>query len=89
MKYQIEKDATGLSIQASVPPEQQKALLDEFAKCAAGTCSCPSPQYDKLQAIAVASTAVGVSVRLNAKTGETIDQQDIERCLDHTAKAIV
>lgn len=86
MKHTLEATAQGLRINAQVPPEQQQSLLDEFAKCAAGTCSCPSPQYEKLAAIDVNSGPEGVTVDLQVKPGEMIDPADIEQCLEHTAK---
>lgn len=84
MKYQLDQTAEGLRIEACVVPEQQARLLEEFGKCAAGTCSCPSTQYDKLASIQVSQGAQGVSVDLKAKPGENIDVEDIQRCLDHT-----
>jgi hypothetical protein len=88
MEYKLKATAEGLNVSAAVPAEQQAKLLEEFGKCAAGTCSCPSTQYDKLASIDVKQTADGVSVDLKAKAGETIDQGDIARCLDHTANLI-
>lgn len=88
MKYSVGQTSDGLRVDAAVPVEQQAKLLVEFAKCAAGTCSCPSTQYEKLASINVKQTDVGVSVDLKAKDGETIDQDDIARCLDHTANLI-
>jgi hypothetical protein len=88
MKYQINENADGLRIQATGSPEQQKTLLNEFQKCAAGTCSCPSTQYEKLQSIDVTPNATGLTVQLKAKSGDVIDRQDIERCLDHTSNLI-
>lgn len=88
MKHAIESTDGGLRIHAEVPPARQQALLDEFAKCAAGTCSCPSPQYAKVEALAVTSQADGVTVDLRVKAGEVIDVADVERCLDHTGAVI-
>lgn len=88
MKYDIKETAAGLAINAQVPPEQQAKLLEEFNKCASGTCSCPSTQYDKLAAIDVQQSAEGVNVALTVKAGEVIDKADIQRCLDHTAAHI-
>ncbi|HMX11220.1 MAG TPA: hypothetical protein PKE61_09970 [Burkholderiaceae bacterium] len=88
MKHRIESTDGGLCIHADVPPERQQALLDEFAHCAAGTCSCPSPQYAKVEALAVTPGADGVTVELQVKPGEVIDMADIERCLEHTGRLI-
>jgi hypothetical protein len=88
MRYSVDQTSDGLRVNAVVSPEQQAKLLEEFGKCAAGTCSCPSTQYDKLASIDVTQTVDGVSVDLKAKSGELIDRSDIERCLDHTASLV-
>jgi hypothetical protein len=88
MKYSVDQTSDGLRVEAEVPAEQQARLLEEFGKCATGTCSCPSTQYDKLASIDVMQTADGVSVHLKAKTGEVIDGDDIKRCLDFTAESM-
>ena len=88
MKHSIEQTSEGLRINASVTPEKQNELLEEFAKCAGGTCSCPTPQYAKVQSIDVTGHATGVTVNLKIKPGEAIDVAVIEQCLDHTAKQI-
>ncbi len=86
MKHTIERTADGLRISAAAPQSQQQGLLDELAKCAAGTCSCPTPQYEKLSAIDVKAEADQVTVDLKVKPGEQIDTADIEKCLAHTAQ---
>lgn len=88
MKFSVSPTTTGLKVDAEVTPEHQSRLLEEFGKCAAGTCSCPSTQYGKLSNINVTQTNNGVSVELTAKMGETIDQNDIHRCLEHTASIV-
>ena len=88
MKYSMTETSNGLSVNATVGKEQQAQLLSEFGKCAAGTCTCPSTQYDKLEAINVQQTDEGVKVDLTAKAGEKIDLSDISRCLDHTAQLL-
>lgn len=88
MKHTLERTQSGLRITARVATDKQSALLAEFNKCASGTCSCPTPQYGKLQAIDVQAQPGVVSVELTAKAGEIIDAQDIERCLEHTAKQV-
>lgn len=85
MKHTIEQTAGGLRINAEAPQDKQQGLLEELAKCAAGTCSCPTPQYEKLSAIDVNADASGVTVDLKVKPGEQIDTADVEKCLQHTA----
>lgn len=86
MKHTIEQTPDGLRISAEAPHDKQRRLLDELAKCAAGTCSCPTPQYEKLSAIDVKAEPSGVTVDLKGKPGEQIDGADIEKCLQHTAQ---
>jgi len=85
MDYSIKQDSGGINIKAKVTESQQQQLLEELQKCAKGQCACPSPQYEKLQSIEISQDATGVSVDLKAKVGQTIDEADIARCLDHTA----
>lgn len=71
-----------------MPTEQRDALQTELAKCAAGACSCPPTHYAKLQSIQVTPSAEGFSVNLLPKSGETVDRNEVERCLEHTAVLI-
>ncbi len=88
MKHAIEQTSEGLRITAETPQDKQQGLLDELGKCAAGTCSCPSPQYEKLSAIDVSADANAVIVNLKVKPGEQVDRADIEKCLEHTARQV-
>jgi len=88
MTYRIDPTADGLHIDVATPAHKQQALMQEFGKCASGNCSCPSPQYEKLEAIDVQAGADGVQVNLKAKPGEILDAGDIAKCLDHTLKAV-
>jgi hypothetical protein len=86
VKHSIETNPNGVTIRVEAPPEKQSALLEELAKCAAGTCTCPTPQYDKLQSIHIVPQATGVTVTLQANPGEQVNLVDIEHCLDHTTR---
>lgn len=88
MDYKIDEKVDGLHIDASVAPKTQQKLMEEMARCAAGTCSCPSTQYEKLEKIEVVPGQNGGSINLKAKSGEIIDRADIEKCLEHTAKIV-
>lgn len=88
MDYTISERSDGLHIEASVQDQSQQKLMAELGKCAAGTCSCPSSQFDKLERIEVAPKAGGVAIDLKAKPGETIDRDAIEKCLAHTTRLI-
>lgn len=85
MDYSIKQNSGGINIKARVQANQQQQFLEELQKCAQGQCTCPSPQYEKLQSIEISHDATGVSVDLKAKAGQNIDEADIARCLEHTA----
>lgn len=87
MTSSIEPTEDGLRITATVPKDKQQAMLAELEKCAAGTCSCPTPQYEKMSSINVTAGDNGVTVDLKVKAGEQVDMADIQKCLKHTAKA--
>ena len=86
MKHAIEPTADGLRIRADVDPAHQPALLAELGRCATGHCSCPTPQYAKVEAMEVAADATGVTVDLRVRAGESIDEADIARCLEHAGR---
>lgn len=88
MKSSIEPTEDGLRITAAVPKDQQQAMLAAFEKCAAGTCSCPTPQYEKMASINVTAGDEGVTVDLKVKPGEQVDMADIQKCLDHTSQQL-
>ena len=88
MKHTVETTSDGIRIDASVRGDQQQQLLEEFAKCAAGSCSCPTPQYEKVQSMDFQPQPGGVIVNLQVKPGEAIDVADIEQCLEHTARLV-
>ncbi len=85
MKHAIETTEQGLDIRIEDVGEQRPQVLAALQACAEGRCACPTPQYAKLDAIAIRETPQGVAVTLRAKTGETIDAGEVERCLDWTA----
>lgn len=85
MKVSVQGDATSLQISMAEVGDQQAALLQSLQACAEGRCSCPTPEYAKLQSIDVQPGADGIEVTLVAKPGEQIDRTAIDQCLDHTA----
>lgn len=86
MEHTIKQTNEGARINVIVEAEKQNLIIQEFTKCAAGTCSCPSPQYEKLESVSVSTQGSTITVDLKVLEGQVIDFADIERCLDHTAK---
>ncbi len=84
MKSQITKQASGLSISVEQVGDSQQALLDAFQECEEGRCSCKTSEYEKLDSIDVRSVGDGIQIRLEPRSGETIDESVVRGCLDYT-----
>jgi hypothetical protein len=88
MKYAIKGRPQGLEIEIEDLGNKQQQVLESLQACAEGKCSCPTSQYEKLDAIQISPSPGSVSIELKAKAGETIKQYDIEKCLDYTAEQV-
>ena len=88
MKYEVHKTKEGVTIQAEAVGEQQMALLEEFGKCANGTCSCQSTEYKKIASLKTELSESGVTVKLTAKEGEVIDTDAVNHCLTSTVNKL-
>ncbi len=84
MKYLIKPEGSDLKITVEQLGDKQAALMEELKACAEGRCSCPTPQYSKLEAIDIKPGTDKVEIALKAKPGEKIDQADIAKCLEET-----
>jgi len=85
MELDIKLTDQGLRVKASMQPEQAKKMLDELAKCANGTCSCKSVDYEKLDSMQVSQTDVGWTLDLTAKSGQDLNPSLVAECLNHTS----
>lgn len=88
MEFDIKLIDQGLQVKAKVSPEQAQKLMEEFAKCANGTCSCQTTEYEKLDSMQVSQTDSGLTLDLKAKVGQTFDPSCVSQCLDHTAAQV-
>jgi len=88
MKYAIKGKPEGLEIKVEQLGDKQQKVFESLQACAEGKCSCPTSQYQKLDAIEISPGSDSVSIDLKAKKGETIKQADIERCLEYTAERL-
>lgn len=84
MKVSVQGDDQALQISLAEVGDQKAELMQSLQACAEGRCSCPTPEYAKLQSIDVQPGADGVEVTLLAKAGEQIDRAAIDQCLEHT-----
>lgn len=87
-KFDIQPTTDGLKIEATADAKQAQQLMDEFGKCANGTCSCQSSEYEKVESMQVTRSDDGVSLVLKAKEGQALDTSCVAECLNHTASQI-
>lgn len=85
MKYSVAGNKSTLRIEIESDGEKQHKLMEALQECAEGRCTCPTNQYEKLQAIDIAPGAKALNVTLTAKPGEAIDRAAIDKCLEYTA----
>jgi len=88
MKYAIKHKSQGLEIKVEDLGDNRQQVLESLQACAEGKCSCPTNQYEKLDAIQIRPGSDSVSIELKAKAGETVRQADIEKCLEYTAEQV-
>jgi len=84
MKFKISKHDSGLDISVEQVGDGQQALLDAFQECREGRCACRTTEYEKLEAIDVKSVGDAVQIRLEPRSGETIDEAVVRDCMEYT-----
>lgn len=88
MEFDIKSTEQGLQVKAKMRPEEAKKMLDELAKCANGTCSCQTSEYEKLDSMQAAQTDTGLTLDLKVKAGQSFDESCVAECLSHTASQV-
>lgn len=88
MEFDIKPTDQGLRVKAKMRPEQARKMLDELAKCANGTCSCKTAEYEKLDSMQMSQTDSCLILDLKAKPRQDLDASCVADCLDHTATQI-
>ena len=81
--YQITPAESGMTIELNGVGGQQQQLLAAFGECQAGQCSCPTTEYEKVEAMDVEPSDDAIAIRLRAKPGHEFDSREIGACLDH------
>ncbi len=85
-EYKIDATGATVAIEITGVGERLGELLQAFGECAEGHCSCPTDDYEKLEAMDVQTGEDRIDIRLEAKPGATLDISEIEACLDYTVE---
>jgi hypothetical protein len=88
MRREVSKSENGLDIKIIDVEGKEGQLLEAFDDCREGRCSCPTDEYRKLESLQVQHGDGKIELRLTAKSGEQLDEAEINRCLDYTEKQI-
>lgn len=88
MKSIVQSNSEGLTIEVSEISGKQEQLLAEFQSCQEGRCSCPTNEYEKLDSLNIETVSWKVRLSLKAKSGQILDGNEIQKCLDHTEKKL-
>jgi len=88
MKYQIEKQPSGIEIEVSEISGKERLVLEAFRECKEGRCTCPTQEYEKLDSLEIHESAGTIYLRLRAKQGAEFDRGEIQRCLEHTEEHV-
>lgn len=86
MRHEVTKRTNGLDISITDVEGKERELLEAFEECQAGRCSCPTNEYEKLESLQVEPGDGKIDMRLTAKSGQELDEAEINRCLDYTEK---
>lgn len=83
-RYQIETTDTGLVIELTGVDGKQEQLLAAFDECQQGRCTCPTDEYEKVEAMEVRPTGDRIDILLTSKPGGQFDEAEVAACLEHT-----
>ena len=84
--YEITPGKAGITIDLAETGDRQDALLAAFGECQAVACSCPTDEYQKVDAMDLRSTPDAIHIELRAKPGTAFDTAEIAACLDYTVE---
>jgi hypothetical protein len=84
MKFRIVEQDAAVGIDIEAPAGKQPRVLKSLQACAEGHCTCPTPEYAKLESMQVEQAPQGIQVTLKTKPGQTLERSAIERCVQHT-----
>ena len=88
MKYKIAETKNGMDIQVEDLEGKKKEILTALQECQEGRCSCPTDEYEKLNALDIAESGDGLQLHLRSKEGTKLDKEEVERCLHYTQEQL-
>ena len=88
MKYVIKEKNNNIDISVDNEKDNKEKLLKAFKECQEGRCSCPTEEYKKLDSFEIEDNDKTIQLHFKSKAGTKIDKEEINQCLEYTAKQI-
>lgn len=88
MKYEIKENENSLDINIDNIKGKKEKLLQAFQQCQVGSCSCPTEEYKNLDSLEIEDNDGTIQLHLKAKQGQKFNAEEINQCLEYTAKCV-
>jgi hypothetical protein len=88
MKYIITHRDDGVDIDVADLDEGKEELIEAFQACREGRCSCPTQEYEKVEAFEIHNAGESIHVSIKTRQGENIEQSEIANCLEHASRRV-
>lgn len=88
MEAQIKTTENGIQIDVTDLEGKKEQLLEAFQECSEGRCTCPTQEYQKVEALDILDSSDAIQLSIKAKAGQQIDTAEIEKCLEYTKKRV-
>ncbi len=84
VRYEITEQPDYLKVRLDGTTGLQDQLLAALQECQQGRCSCPTTEYEKLDALEIDASTDEIELRLKPKPGVQLAPSEVARCLDYT-----
>lgn len=88
MEFKIDNQGQRVDIKVTDLADKQAELLAAFQQCQAGTCSCPTDEYTKVDSIDIQTNLDDIHLILNLQSGKEVASAKINDCLHYTEQQI-
>jgi hypothetical protein len=88
MEATIKTTENGIEIDVTELEGKKQELLEAFQECSEGRCTCPTQEYQKVEALEVVDADNAIQLSITAKPDQQIDTAEIEKCLEYTKKRV-
>lgn len=82
-KIDITPGDDSVKIEISEVGALKENLLATLGTCADGSCACSSKEFEKVESLEVTDSGEGITLNVQTKPGEQIDQECITECIDN------